>query len=673
MFTLRKLKRLSAMPVSEILYRLWQLVRDQAGKRAACGGKTESLELFVSRLAGQGETLEDKFNQTLLTFQSRNFFAWQKSDRQHLVRFFEQHYPQALEATRAAAEKVRHGRFDLFSLPVSFEEEINWHYDPLLQKNTPLVYWRNVNYYSPEVVKDVKYVWELNRCQHFVTLAKAYYLTEDENFAAALFSQWGSWMDKNPYKMGVNWTSALECAFRLLSWTWALVFARLSGHLHAGLFARILQSIKCHAQFISEHLSKYSSANNHIIGEALGLIYAGTYFPELPDAIRWRTKGFEIFTQEFLRQVHSDGVTVEQTTYYQKYVFDFGVLAVLAAQVSHTPIDPEMKNRLEKMAEFYAAITDQNGNIPQIGDDDGGCAVKLTEIDTSPAFELLSTAAVLFERPDFKAQAGSITETPFWLFGEKAFDTWSARPAVLPRRNLYHFEQGGYVILDQHFPFQQKMLFDCGPLGLNPMAAHGHADALSITLSVDGQPVLIDCGTWLYLGAGDERRYFRSTRAHNTLTVNGADQSEMIAPFQWGKKAHAVLEEKDEMDGRLFVQASHDGYRKLGVTHQRSVKGDDGMWIIKDLISGVGNHQIDVYFHCLASQIEQLEQTVLLRYPTFTIEFQFNRLETQKDHLSINKAWHSPRFGQREQHSVIHRQVTGPLPHELTTTINVYA
>lgn len=668
----QKLKRLRAMTVAEILFRLRQSIDDKLEKQRVLTGRIEPVELFVSRLSGTGESLEDKFKNVFAAFQQRRFFVWQKEEPQKLAQEHKSRFPDTLDKTTAAAEKYLNHEFEVFGLHVHFENQINWHYDPLLIKSVPVNYWSDINYYSPDVVKEVKYIWELNRCQHFVTLAKAFFLTGDEKYARGLFHQWSEWIDKNPFKMGVNWTSSLECAFRLISWTRALAFVRNSGQLNPGLYVKILYSINFHAHFIADHLSKYSSANNHLIGEALGLIYAGTYFPELPESELWRNYGFKLFNKEIARQVHPDGVTTEQTTFYQKYIFDFGVLALVAAEKANVNLPTAVKNRLEKMAEFYATLIDENGNIPHIGDDDGGCAVKLTDHQENSNRELLSAAAVLFARSDFKHAAEKLSESTFWLLSDAAriFDGLESKK---DGRAIHHFKNGGYVILNQHQPVEQKMVFDCGPLGLSPLAAHGHADALSITLSVDGQPVLIDSGTWLYLGAGDERNTFRSTRAHNTLTADEQNQSEIIGPFQWGRQAEVKNIKVENQSDHLFVEASHNGYRRNRVIHQRRIEVHDGMWIVKDFISGVGNHQIDVYFHCLASNLKQRERAVVIDYSTFTVEFQFEKLETIKDKLSIDKAWHSFHFGQRDQHSVIRRQVTGPLPLELSTKIRIYA
>ncbi|MBM4258475.1 MAG: hypothetical protein FJ147_21580 [Deltaproteobacteria bacterium] len=121
-----------------------------------------------------------------------------------------------------------------------------------------------------------------------------------------------------------------------------------------------------------------------------------------------------------------------------------------------------------------------------------------------------------------------------------------------------------------------SLLFDCGNLGSQSIAAHGHADALSFTLRAFGQHIFVDPGTYDYFRYPDWRDYFRSTCAHNTLMVDARDQSEMLGPFLWGRRAEArcVSWEPRPNGGRVIGE--HDGYAQLAdpVIHRRCVDFD---------------------------------------------------------------------------------------------------
>jgi uncharacterized heparinase superfamily protein len=128
-------------------------------------------------------------------------------------------------------------------------------------------------------------------------------------------------------------------------------------------------------------------------------------------------------------------------------------------------------------------------------------------------------------------------------------------------------------------------VLDHGPLGYRSIAAHGHADANAIILAVDGVPVLIDPGTYMYHAHDDWRTWFRGTRAHNTVCVAGEDQSQIIGPFMWGRKAVARLEQAAHGPD-WSLTASHDGYRRRrGVDHQRTVSAASDGLVILDRLS----------------------------------------------------------------------------------------
>jgi hypothetical protein len=165
------------------------------------------------------------------------------------------------------------------------------------------------------------------------------------------------------------------------------------------------------------------------------------------------------------------------------------------------------------------------------------------------------------------------------------------------------FPDGGYHILGGDFetPREVRLLVDSGPLGYRAIAAHGHADALAILLSVGGKEFLIDPGTYVYHTEREWRDHFRSTAAHNTLRVDGLDQSQISGSFMWSRHAQArceVWEPGTEAD--RFV-GSHDGYRALPdpVMHRREINWSkpDRTIVVSDLVESQGTHMVERYWH----------------------------------------------------------------------------
>src|SRR6185369_3011851 len=153
-----------------------------------------------------------------------------------------------------------------------------------------------------------------------------------------------------------------------------------------------------------------------------------------------------------------------------------------------------------------------------------------------------------------------------------------------PPIGVRHFDDGGYTVFRPYVKNREIMLvMDHGPLGYLSIAAHGHADALSVWLHVDGQPVFVDAGSHLYHSAGISRDYFRSTPAHNTLCIADTSASTPAGNFNWSHKANVRVLSKSGHE----VLAEHDGYKKkFGITHQRRLQLTENGFTIEDMLQG---------------------------------------------------------------------------------------
>jgi hypothetical protein len=272
------------------------------------------------------------------------------------------------------------------------------------------------------------------------------------------------------------------------------------------------------------------------------------------------------------------------------------------------------------MLAFIAGLMDAGGNMPMIGDSDDAVLVHFSR---EPEFDvyksLLATGAVLFGREDFKAKAGCFDDKSRWLLGDDAAKRFKALPARIPETPRRAFSQGGYYLLGQDFgrPEEIRVVADCAPLGYLSIAAHGHADALAFTLSVAGEEMLIDPGTYAYHTQKEWRDYFRSTRAHNTVCVDGMDQSVNGGNFMWAKHANAKLElwETDRQQDRLI--GSHDGYLRLDdpVRHRREIvfdKTDNTIRVI-DALECEESHRVEIHWHCHEdAEVSLLETEVMV-------------------------------------------------------------
>ena len=522
--------------------------------------------------------------------------------------------PQGLPVREyvAQARGYAAGRLSVFALDqAELGDPPQWNRDPLTGTVAPLAPGKTLDYRDQSLVGDIKYLWEPNRHLHLVRLAQAHALTGEASHLEALGRNLESWLEQCPYLRGPNWTSSLELGIRLINWSlvWQLTGGRNSplfqGERGQALLGNWLASIYQHVHFIHGHYSRFSSANNHLIGEAAGVFTASLTWPYWPLFRTAGKKARAILEREALEQNHEDGVNKEQAISYQQFVFDFLLISGLAARAGGEDFSTAYWRRMEAMVEYIASVMDVSGHVPMIGDADDGY---VTSLSPDPGFcpyaSMLATGAVLFNREDFRAKVDHLDDKTRWLLGpeaDAAFGRLARDPHGLPVRT--RFDAGGYYLMGRDFETAReiRMVMDCGPLGYLSIAAHGHADALALALSAGGREILVDTGTYAYHTRKKWRDYFRGTAAHNTLRIDGQDQSEMGGNFMWLRKAKAVLLEFGERDGHAFFSGAHDGYQRLAqpVSHQRDVAfdGEARRFMVTDRLQGAGHHQAERAWH----------------------------------------------------------------------------
>ena len=524
------------------------------------------------------------------------------------------HVPRGLDAAPylAAAERIAGGTLDIFGASCAGEAPPRWNRDPKTGIEAPLSFGKRLNYRDRRRVGEIKYLWELNRHLHLVTLAQAHALSGDTKYLEVLKLHVESWISACPKGRGPNWCSALEAAIRLINWSIAW---QLAGGAHAVLFTgsaggrfreRWLASIYEHVRFVRGYLSRHSSANNHLIGEAAGLFIAGLTWPCWPEVRRAQAVARRILEREALLQNSADGVNLEQAVCYQQFVLDFLLLSLLAGESAGEPLSDDYRARIAAMLAFLASIMDASGAVPMIGDGDDAAVTRLAPgAGFCPYRSLLASGAVLFEDGALRLKAGQLDDKTRWLFGaraEEAFARLRGRPVVLPPRRS--FPGGGYYVLGCDFEraSEMRVVADAGPIGYGTLAAHGHADALSFTLSIGGLPFLIDPGTYRYHGGGVWRAYFRGTSAHNTVAVDGLDQSEQGGDFLWLRKARAGCTAALFSDAVETLSGWHEGYLRLAdpVLHRRRLilKKRTRCLDVEDELVMSGEHDVEIFLHC---------------------------------------------------------------------------
>lgn len=552
----------------------------------------------------QGMTLEDSLLNRFRDTDGKSFFASLRAG-ETTVAAWRRNFGEQEAGVISNAEKIVNHRFDLLGLrDLDFGNPIEWNYEPVAGKRTAHTHWSQVNYLDPQVAGDKKIIWELNRHGYFATLGKAYLLTGNERYANVFASHLASWMDDNPPNTGINWASNLELAFRAIAWLWAFEFFRESPALTPALYTRALKFLYLHACHLETYLSTYFSPNTHLTGEALGLFYLGTQLKDFRASSRWRAVGESILLEQLDKHVRPDGVYFEQTSYYHRYTIDFYTHYLLIKQACDEPVEPRVRGKLTALLDHLMHITRPDGTTPFFGDDDGGRLVWLDGLACNDFRSTLAIGAALLERPDYKYVAAEMnddarpSEGVLWLLGAGGLEAFDKLKACPPDTMSRSFEDGGYYVMRDSWNADANfMLIDCGTHGAHN-CGHAHADALAFELAARGRTMLVDAGTYTYTLSPELRDEFRSSSAHNTLTLDGEPSSVPASAFQWHSIAHCQTLNWTTRPRFDFFEGTHDGYKRLPATHTRAVlflKND--YWIMRDRINSEAAHRYDVHLH----------------------------------------------------------------------------
>lgn len=478
-----------------------------------------------------------------------------------------------------------------------------WNRDPLTGVIGPDIFSLDIPITNRALVGDIKHVWELNRHLHLVRLAQAYVLSGNQAYLDGLSKQLDTWFATCPPLSGPNWTSSLEAGIRLINWSliWQMLGgwdgALFKGDVGERLRTRWLESVFAHSQFIRRHFSRHSSANNHLIGELAGLYVAAKTWPYWTQLEKWADKAKSELEREAIAQHSSDGVNREQAFAYQVFTAEFLITAGIYGQRCNDPFSDAFWDSIRKACFFLRSVRDVGGHVPMVGDADDGIVLRLEpgESGDRPAMLLALGDAVFGDNTD-----GVRPDAVRWLLGDSDVLLPHGRTEVLTD---WQFPAGGYYVFGSNFAKQNEIkgLLDCGPLGYLGIAAHGHADALAITLSICGEECLIDPGTFSYWNDLKWRDYFRGTTAHNTLSVDGLDQSVSGGRFMWTRKAKVTTEVVPQSSEQFNFVGTHDGYMRLSdpARHKRSVKFDkqNQALFVLDEISGHSDHLIEQFWH----------------------------------------------------------------------------
>lgn len=558
-------------------------------------------------------------------------------------------FPEVMAYHRFVAENALKNKFISFGIETEHGREVNWFLDPVTGQTWPDEFWGRMSYRDTRY-GGVKFVWEFNRLYFLFSLGLCYRVYKKRKYADCLLRIIHSWVTGNPYPAGINWSSGIECGVRLASLVWGL--SCLKGfEMPDDAIKDINRFVFFNASRLFRYPSRYSSANNHLLAEGFGLFVAGAYFPGFKSSQKWLQKGKEILETQVQRQILPDGGSFEYSTTYLSFVLDFFILFRHSCQNLGMVYDAAIDRQIEKSCGFIDSLMDASGELPNMGDQDSAVLVDFGYSNMENFSSILNTGAVWFDMDQFCRPKNDLKT---WMLTGKAA-TFKNRGKKVS--HICHGYSGLGIIRDC---VKNKEVFFTGnamPLGLAPLYAHGHLDALSFTLSLDGLAFLIDPGTYQYHNAEKWRTYFRSTFAHNTIRLNQKEFSSQKGDFMFGEVYQVSGHKISKTEEYIIWEASHNAYMCrppfAKVTRRVYWNVEKQLFQIHDKVGNQQSVSAELMFHCHPEcRVSQIKDIIKIRRNGIGIDISNEsgfKWEILKGCCNPVSGWFSPGFGEKRE------------------------
>lgn len=560
------------------------------------------------------------------------------------------------------ADKILSNRFQVFAKSVVEANPIPWQLDV-----SSGFAWPKGKYYADYVQvdltnnADVKYPRELSRSHFLLYLGQAYLLSNDECYARKYVEIIENWLKENPFMHSINWGCTMDVAIRAVNWAYAFAMVADAKSISDRFEKEFTKSLYQHAWFIyrNQEINYYNNAN-HYDSNIASLLFFGMLFKKTKEGDKWFDHAKEEFYFELRQQVLPSGVVYEKSINYGRLVAEIFTFCYCLLRNVHEDIPLDIHLRIEKQFDFMSSYIKTDGLAPVIGDQDDARWLPFSPVDNLDHKHLLSLAALLFNRSDFKALANGYSADAFFLVKDKSKTDFMNIADVNVSRQSVAFKDAGFFIMKSE---QVYLFINNGGIskyqeniGNEVYGSHTHADLLSFELARKQRTFLVDPGTWVYTSDPHERNRFRSTAMHNTVCVDGIDQ--MIIPddnlFVFHSAIHPKLRQWISNADFDTFEGEHDGFARLSdpVIHRRKItlnKKNEEI-IISDWLFGKEMHDVDIYFHFDAGVDFKIANkntvvTCLENEPNLAIIFDENKKLT----LAKLESWVSKQYGHQER------------------------
>ncbi len=517
---------------------------------------------------------------------------------------------------------------------------------------------------------DIKMIWEPGRFGWAITLARAYAFSGEPAYPRDFWQKTSEFLDAHPPNLGRQWQSAQEVAIRLTALIFCdRVFAAGRSDPNSER-RRLWRAIAEHAQRIPPTLV-YARAqnNNHLLTEAAGLYAAGTYLVDHPQATNWQKLGLRWLNLGFQNQINEFGSYTQHSTNYHRLMLQVALFADDCRRSSGAPAWPlAIRMKLAAATRWLWALTDPaTGQAPNLGANDGAYLFPLTDQGSYDYRPVMDAAAKAFLDEDVLQEPG-LSEMAQW-FGLGAPPPEDPKQPQAPDMLRLEHENGRAFIHTAHFADRPS-----------------HADQLHVDLWWRGVNIALDPGTYQYNAPPPWDNALATADVHNTLTIDGQDQMTRAGRFLWLDWAQAqVLAHEVDANGQVIrVTAEHDGYRRLGALHQRTLLRQADGWRVVDTVIPYGKPDGRQHTARLAWLMPDWvwkfseEHTLHLTGPRFTLRLRLEGIS--RVHLvragecilgaitpETTWGWQSRVYGEKSPVLMLIAQQSGRLPLEIVS------
>jgi hypothetical protein len=496
--------------------------------------------------ASQKFKIKQSFNFSLSSFKEQNFINSILKSQEFINCLPQNHSDHKFIIN--AADNVCNNQFETFNKAINFPpNETNWQQDFKANLNPEInnIFYQDIliksskdsNFYNYSY--DIKVPWELSRFQYLFFLGQTYETTNDEKYAKKLSVLVNDWIDNNPYLFGANWVGPMEVAIRSINWVYAFNFFKNSKSITTSFWQKFIYSLYQHAIYLEFNWEKHLPTNNHYLSDLIGYFYLCFFFSNSKHFKKRLRKIYKEILKEFFKQIQEDGSTYEGSTNYHKLTYEIFLHFYLLCKTNNLPLPHKFIIRFNKMLQFIKDCSDKNHNLVQIGDNDSGRILSgINTVNTT------NSEKTLKHYPDFGL---SIIKNKNW-----------------------------------HITFRNPTFSPKQPSG------HFHNDELSITLSFDGIPVLVDPGSYLYTANTKWRNFFRSAENHNTFYLSQNNESlenlDSTGLFELNKTTQIDTCEIEctNNNEQISITNYHKKHLKMGQTPYRNIHYTNDKFEIND-------------------------------------------------------------------------------------------